>query len=484
MNKNDINNNSFIPALQFRWQVNIGADGSRLLYFGLRNPPLHRRQALPVSEASANIIKQFDGVNNLSYYLSQSMGDQEHILNEIMDLINQNIIVQVDKVKIQAEQTNYQQCVKCINNDYILPGIEFDQNGVCAFCQCYEKEKDTEENFFIGGNTITEEELIELKKTNTSAFDVLVLYTGGKDSSYLLWYLSEKIGLNVLACTWDMPFTNDESWENIKAAQKKLPNVEWVVRTIRPEKMEVALRALVKKFGLPCICPWAAYGLFYPLAVQEKIPVIMDGIESSQTHISQIFNFSSKKTGCERQTCAKQQTMDFLKSMTKANSGKNLTFVEAFCEMQREYLSESFGPLKAIIDHSENHQLPEIKRLQSENIYTSWKDVASVIKKELNWKMPKNQTGLLHTSCKIEKAKDYIQFNNYSKMNTQMFPQSILEISSAIHFGHITREDGIRELSERGYFSVPDEIKYVKNLINLSKTDMDEMEESLRTIYS
>lgn len=210
----------------------------------------------------------------------------------------------------------------------------------------------------------------------------------------------------------------------------------------------------------------------------------MDGIESSQTHISQIFNFSSKKTGCERQTCAKQQTMDFLKSMTKANSGKNLTFVEAFCEMQREYLSESFGPLKAIIDNSENHQLPEIKRLQSEKIYTSWKDVASVIKKELNWKMPKNQTGLLHTSCKIEKAKDYIQFNNYSKMNTPMFPQSILEISSAIHFGHITREDGIRELSERGYFSVPDEIKYVKNLINLSETDMDEMEESLRTIYS
>lgn len=480
MNKNDINKNSFIPALQFRWQVN----GSKLLYFGLRNPPLHQNQALPVSEAAANLIEQFDGVNSLSYYLSRSMKDQEQVSNEIMYLIDQEIIVEADKVKVQADKTNYQQCVKCINNDYILPGIEFDQDGVCAFCQCYETEKDTEENFFIGGNTITEKELIELKKTNTSAFDVLVLYTGGKDSSYLLWYLSKIIGLNVLACTWDMPFTNDESWENIKAAQKKLPNVEWVVRTIRSEKIEVALRELVKKFGIPCICPWAAYGLFYPLAVQEKIPVIMDGIESSQTHISQIFNFSSKKARCNRQACAKQKTMDFLKSMTKANNVKNLTFVEAFCEMQRKYLSESFGPLKAIIDNPENHQFPEIKRLQSEHLYTSWKDVASVIKKELNWKMPENQTGLLHTSCRIEKVKDYIQFNNYSTMNTQMFPQSILEISSAIHFGHITREDGLRELSERGYFRVPDEIKHIKDEINLSETDMDEMEESLRIIYS
>ena len=64
-------------------------------------------------------------------------------------------------------------------NDYMVPGVEFDENGLCPICQTndiFQKLK--------GLNPIVN----TFPRSKKSDYDVAVFYTGGKDSSYLLYY--------------------------------------------------------------------------------------------------------------------------------------------------------------------------------------------------------------------------------------------------------------------------------------------------------
>ena len=89
--------------------------------------------------------------------------------------------------------------------------------------------------------------------------------------------------------------------------------------------------------------------------------------------------------------------------------------------------------------------------------------------------MPEGQEGLLHTSCDIETVKDYSQFRRFTDMRTRSMPQSIIEISAAVHFGHITREEGVVELSERGYFAPPTELSMLLKKLEISPVSIDSM---------
>ena len=44
-------------------------------------------------------------------------------------------------------------------------------------------------------------------------------------------------------------------------------------------------------------------------------------------------------------------------------------------------------------------------------------------------------------------------------MKTTYFPQSIVEISAAVYYGLISREEGLQELSETGYYEFPQSLK-------------------------
>jgi tRNA A37 threonylcarbamoyladenosine dehydratase len=58
----------------------------------------------------------------------------------------------------------------------------------------------------------------------------MVLCTGGKDSTYLLWLLAKKLGLRVLAAAWNMPYTNDTCRNNLRRSIQQLPSVELIER--------------------------------------------------------------------------------------------------------------------------------------------------------------------------------------------------------------------------------------------------------------
>ena len=109
-------------------------------------------------------------------------------------------------------------CNGCVLPDS-FPGIRFNDEGVCNFCQEFKgiehldnKKTEYKEKF---------ETLIkDIKGKNE--FDVLMCYSGGKDSTYTIIDLKEKYDLKIIAFTMDNGFLSKQASSNIQTVMKNL----------------------------------------------------------------------------------------------------------------------------------------------------------------------------------------------------------------------------------------------------------------------
>jgi len=121
-----------------------------------------------------------------------------------------------------------QTCSKCILPEGFL-GIQLNSEKKCNFC-CDSTYKNA--NWY--GRTVTPElrknclqewnEIIKSLKENgkNNAYDCVLGFSGGKDSTALLDYLTNDIGLKVLAVTVDIGFIPDIAKENVKKTVNQL----------------------------------------------------------------------------------------------------------------------------------------------------------------------------------------------------------------------------------------------------------------------
>lgn len=108
-------------------------------------------------------------------------------------------------------------CKKCIlSSNY--PKISFGDDGICNYCNSDEgktsnqKEKDKSLSYAL--------QLIQSRKNRT--YDCLVLFSGGKDSSYSLYHIKSVLKLKPLALTIDNGFVSNAVFPNMKAILKNL----------------------------------------------------------------------------------------------------------------------------------------------------------------------------------------------------------------------------------------------------------------------
>ncbi len=96
-------------------------------------------------------------------------------------------------------------CKKCILPE-TFPNIEFDNNGVCNYCNTYQKIN------YLGKDSL---ELIvnNLRKKNGNP-DCLVPLSGGRDSSYTLHYAVKELGLRPIAFSYDWGMLTDLARRN------------------------------------------------------------------------------------------------------------------------------------------------------------------------------------------------------------------------------------------------------------------------------
>lgn len=474
------------PILQHRWALRDGRDEKVLVYYGLRNPPHHQETILPVPDILAEALARLDGTVSLDS-LPQDVRENEALKR----LVTQRIVVDKTEQRQPSTADHKQTCTRCVVDDHLLPGLEFDERGVCAFCQCYERAE--QEGCPAGSNNAADDALLRSIADNNkdSRFDVMVLCTGGKDSTYLLWYLAKKLGLRVLAASWNMPYTNDTCRRNIRRALELLPDVELVERTLPVNAVRDAMRAQFGRVGLPCLCPVVAHVLFYPLAAAERIPVVMQGVEEVQLAVmSYVMRSLQSGKGPSRPAppSIREQTLQFLGMEARvpepADSFSLMTDYILYLRSIRKSLDSIYEPLDELLARAredESFFVPQLLRLKTNSLYGSWSEVTSLMQKEMDWRMPPGHKGLLHTSCRIEKVKDYCQYMRFRNMRSTFFPQSIVEVSAGVYFGLLSREEALREIAELGYHGEPEVMAELLGDLGISEDDRHSHGE---TVYS
>lgn len=103
-------------------------------------------------------------------------------------------------------------CTNCILPE-TFPGIHFDEQGECNFCIRFsgiERIEQQKERYRL--------KFGDLLSTNRrdDNYDILVCYSGGKDSTYTLDILKNLYGLNILAFTLDNGFISPVAIRNIQ----------------------------------------------------------------------------------------------------------------------------------------------------------------------------------------------------------------------------------------------------------------------------
>ncbi len=114
-----------------------------------------------------------------------------------------------------------QTCTRCVQ-DSTVPGISFDANGICNFCDAHASLEKIFPNDRRGEKILNDLFLKIKKKGKDKPYDCIVGISGGRDSTYLLWCCVKLWKLKPLAVHFNDGFDNPVAGENMLKAVEKL----------------------------------------------------------------------------------------------------------------------------------------------------------------------------------------------------------------------------------------------------------------------
>ena len=120
-----------------------------------------------------------------------------------------------------SDVRNLRRCTRCLLPE-TFPFISFDEAGVCSVC------RDHKEKQLYGIDSLRK--IADQHRRKDGAPDCLVAFSGGRDSSYGLHYISENLGLNPIAFTYDWGMVTDLARRNQARICGKL-GIEHIIRS-------------------------------------------------------------------------------------------------------------------------------------------------------------------------------------------------------------------------------------------------------------
>lgn len=314
------------------------------------------------------------------------------------------------------DRTGVVRCPKCLlPGDF--PGVQFGGNGVCHVCNEYEnKYKEHLDKYFKESDdfyNLVEE--IKEKTPTSDQYDCLLLFSGGKDSTYVLYRLKE-LGLKVLAFTFDNGYISDAAFQNIRRTTSIL-NVELVVGNT-DHMNSVFIESLKTNHNVCHGCWHALNTMAIKIAHERGINVVVSGLSRGQI-------FDMRLEGLYRAGIFNEgEIEEKLLSFRKAFHSKD----NKFFRLGRVELEEkAVGDIR-FVDFFRyfNITTPEIKRYLIEK----------------GWVQPKD-TGFCSSNCLINDVGIYM----YLKEEGHHFYAAPL--SWDIRLGQLSREDGLKEMGFR-----------------------------------
>lgn len=309
-------------------------------------------------------------------------------------------------------------CKKCVLNDKV-PSVKISSSGICNYCISYtgprkNAKREEDDSFFALA-----------KKHKHRRYQVIMAYSGGKDSSYTIKLLREKYDVRVLALTFDNGFLSDCCYENIKKVTDYL-NVENLIVKYPADKLIKAFKyveasqpfpkqSLERASSICNLCISLVKNMLYYEAVIRDIPIICFGWTPGQVRTSKPLLKLSYHM------------------VIKMFEGINNNIVNGLgSDYARYFVSEDF--LRNNQDRIPYHYYPFVNNLYDENV------ILREIKK-MGWKNPEN-TDANSSNCLLNSYANDCHLKRYG------FHPYTFEIGNLVREGYLTREEGLYKLQK------------------------------------
>ncbi len=128
----------------------------------------------------------------------------------------------------REEILRLKRCTKCLLPE-TFPFIRFDEEGVCNYCHHFSKVK-------VQGEERLRQVAEPLRKKGGP--DCIVMFSGGRDSSYALHYVKKVLGMNPIAFTYDWGMSTPQAESNQRRMCEALGVEQVLVRANIPQKRE------------------------------------------------------------------------------------------------------------------------------------------------------------------------------------------------------------------------------------------------------
>ncbi len=102
---------------------------------------------------------------------------------------------------------NLRRCTRCVLPE-TMPFIEFDEDGVCNYCNTYQKHS------YLGKDEL--DKWSHSHRSTKNEIDSMISFSGGRDSSYGMHYFVKELGLHPIAYSYDWGMVTDLAKRNQK----------------------------------------------------------------------------------------------------------------------------------------------------------------------------------------------------------------------------------------------------------------------------
>lgn len=188
-------NDSGVNWLQPRFGLTIGLDQSGVSTFSLQDETVNSPKPEKATSLNKNVVVFED--------LSSPIRSFEPIISRAADYS----LLRYSESYVQS----LKRCSACVLPE-TFPFISFDANGVCSYCRGYRPR-------YRGKDILSEKERfvrsLERYKARSGKPDVLVPFSGGRDSSYGLHLIKNEFGFNPITFTYDWGMVTDLARRNI-----------------------------------------------------------------------------------------------------------------------------------------------------------------------------------------------------------------------------------------------------------------------------
>lgn len=322
------------------------------------------------------------------------------------------------------------ECKRCLNNSTVKH-FHVNEEGLCNYCLSYEQMKP-----ILNDKVKLQELFLQriAKIRGKYSYDVAVGFSGGKDSTYILYKLVKEYKLHIKAFTLDNGFLSAEAKQKIDAIVKELA-VEHEYVYCDQALLKKIYQTIVKKYLSPCIaCSYLGYTVMINYASKINAGACIHGRSKPQM----FRNFA-----LDVDDPFKQFIFEGLKDPAEvdlANLYKN-ALMKVGNLIDRK-LSKEMQEL--LLTDTQKYGFREFIAYFLYHDYDV-NDVVKTIEQNTSWKQ---QTVIEHFDCEIHNAATYLK--NIIARRPHILP----EVSYLVRVNKLTKAEG-RELLNKQKIAYP-----------------------------